>query len=51
MVLGGMEAEIRKIEIEEVESAKEKVKKFGGVRFEVLDVTKLALLRPDGHPG
>jgi hypothetical protein len=46
-----MEGEIRKIEIEEVESAKAKVKQFGGIRFEVLDVTKLALLRPDGHPG
>jgi hypothetical protein len=42
--------EIRKIEMEEVESAKAKMKQFGGVRFEVLDVTKLALLRPDGHP-
>ncbi|GAU36880.1 hypothetical protein TSUD_220490 [Trifolium subterraneum] len=49
--LEGMDAKIRSIEIEEVENAKEKVKSFGGVRFEVLDVTKLALLRPDGHAG
>jgi hypothetical protein len=48
--LEGVDDEIRKVEIEEVESAKAKVKQFGGVRFEVLDVTKLALLRPDGHP-
>ncbi|CAK8536992.1 unnamed protein product [Lathyrus sativus] len=50
-VVEGMEGEIRRIEIEEVESAKAKAKFFGGIRFEVLDVTKLALLRPDGHPG
>jgi hypothetical protein len=50
-VLGGMEAEIRKIEIEEMERAMAKSKQFEGIKFEVLDVTKLALLRPDGHPG
>ncbi|KAK2410096.1 protein ALTERED XYLOGLUCAN [Trifolium repens] len=50
-VLGGMEAEIRKIEIEEMERAMAKAKQFEGIKFEVLDVTKLALLRPDGHPG
>ena len=49
--LEGMDAEIRKIEIEEVENAKAKASELGGFRFEVLDVTKLALLRPDGHPG
>jgi hypothetical protein len=49
--LEGMDAKIRSIEIEEVENAKVKVKNIGGVRFEVLDVTKLALLRPDGHAG
>ncbi|KAJ1389910.1 PMR5 N-terminal domain [Sesbania bispinosa] len=49
--LGGMEAEIRRIEIKEVEAAKVKANEFGGFRFEILDVTKLALLRPDGHPG
>ncbi|XP_004489877.1 xyloglucan O-acetyltransferase 1-like [Cicer arietinum] len=49
--LEGMDGEIRKIEIEEVESAKVKANKFGGIRFELLDVTELSLLRPDGHPG
>ncbi|XP_061370188.1 xyloglucan O-acetyltransferase 1-like [Gastrolobium bilobum] len=49
--LGGMDAAIRQIAIEEVENAKEKANKFKGFRFEVLDVTKLAFLRPDGHPG
>jgi hypothetical protein len=49
--IGEMESEIRRIEIEEVESAKAKANEFGGIRFEVLDVTELALLRPDGHPG
>ncbi|XP_061370186.1 xyloglucan O-acetyltransferase 1-like [Gastrolobium bilobum] len=49
--LEGMDAEIRSIEIEEVENAKAKANEFKGFRLEVLDVTKLALLRPDGHPG
>ncbi|RDX72823.1 Protein ALTERED XYLOGLUCAN 4, partial [Mucuna pruriens] len=49
--LEGMDAEIRKIEIEEVENAKAKANELGGFRLKVLDVTKLALLRPDGHPG
>ncbi|WJX56865.1 hypothetical protein P8452_42479 [Trifolium repens] len=50
-VLGGMESEIIKIEIEEMERSMAKAKQFEGIKFEVLDVTKLALLRPDGHPG
>ncbi|XP_057443622.1 xyloglucan O-acetyltransferase 1-like isoform X2 [Lotus japonicus] len=45
------DAKIRRIGIEELENAKEKAKQCGGFRFEVLDVTKLALMRPDGHPG
>ncbi|XP_027187357.1 xyloglucan O-acetyltransferase 1-like [Cicer arietinum] len=49
--LEGMDDELRKIEFEEVENAKVKAKEFGGIRFEILDITKLALLRPDGHPG
>ncbi|KAH1058483.1 hypothetical protein GYH30_002870 [Glycine max] len=60
--LEGEEAEIRRIELEEVERAKTRAKglemdkaknaeEFKGFRLEVLDVTKLALLRPDGHPG
>ncbi|KAJ1389915.1 PMR5 N-terminal domain [Sesbania bispinosa] len=46
-----MDAKIRRIEIEEIEDAKAKAKQFRGFRLEALDVTKLALLRPDGHPG
>ncbi|KAE9613408.1 putative PMR5 domain, PC-Esterase [Lupinus albus] len=49
--LEGTDAEIRMIELEEVENAKEYGKQYGGFRLEALDVTKLALLRPDGHPG
>ncbi|XP_057448425.1 xyloglucan O-acetyltransferase 1-like [Lotus japonicus] len=49
--LGGMEIEIRRIEMEEVENAKAKANELGGFRFEVMDITQLALLRPDGHPG
>lgn len=47
----GMDAEMRKIEIEEVEAAKASSKQFVGLNMEALDVTKLSLLRPDGHPG
>ncbi|XP_010928570.1 xyloglucan O-acetyltransferase 2 isoform X1 [Elaeis guineensis] len=48
-----MDAEMRKIEVEEVEAAASKgaAKSGGRLRIEALDVTKLALLRPDGHPG
>ncbi|RZB99364.1 protein ALTERED XYLOGLUCAN 4-like [Glycine soja] len=49
--LEGMDAEMREIEMEEVEAAKVKAKGIGGFRLEALDVTRLALLRPDGHPG
>ncbi|BAT99573.1 Protein ALTERED XYLOGLUCAN 4 Protein trichome birefringence-like 27 [Vigna angularis] len=48
-ILEGMNAEMRKIEIEEVEEAKAKARRR--LRLEALDVTKLAFLRPDGHPG
>lgn len=48
--LEGMDAEMRKIEIEEVEAAKANNGEKG-LRLEALDVTKLALMRPDGHPG
>ncbi|CAJ1931517.1 unnamed protein product [Sphenostylis stenocarpa] len=48
---GEVDGEIRRIEMEEVENAKAKVKQLGGFRLEALDVTKLAWLRPDGHPG
>ncbi|MED6136811.1 hypothetical protein PIB30_059232 [Stylosanthes scabra] len=54
--LEGMDAEMRKIEIEEMEIANDKAKsvfsEFGRlIRLEALDVTELSLLRPDGHPG
>ncbi|CAI0379646.1 unnamed protein product [Linum tenue] len=51
-LLEGMDADMRKIEVEEVESARLGI---GGnqkkVRLEALDVTRLSLMRPDGHPG
>ena len=37
--------------MEEVEIANAKAKQFRGFRMEAMDVTKLAWLRPDGHPG
>ncbi|EEF30987.1 conserved hypothetical protein [Ricinus communis] len=49
--LEGMDAEMRKIEIEQVEAAKLNALQFDKLRIEALDVTKLSLLRPDGHPG
>ncbi|XP_054809954.1 xyloglucan O-acetyltransferase 1-like [Prosopis cineraria] len=50
--LEGMDSDMRKIEMEEVGAAKEKaLNKYKGFRLEALDVTKLALMRPDGHPG
>ncbi|XP_057949912.1 xyloglucan O-acetyltransferase 1 [Malania oleifera] len=47
-ILEGMDAEMRKVEVEEVEEAR---KLGSGLRVTALDVTKLALMRPDGHPG
>ncbi|KAL6969486.1 Xyloglucan O-acetyltransferase 1 [Sarracenia purpurea var. burkii] len=51
--LEGMNLEMRNAEVGEVEAIKARTKKFGGglVRVEALDVTRLALMRPDGHPG
>ncbi|KAG5062028.1 hypothetical protein JHK85_003211 [Glycine max] len=59
--LEGENAKIRRIQFEEVERAKARAKELGkakakagnfkGFTLEVLDITKLALLRPDGHPG
>ncbi|KAK8485819.1 hypothetical protein V6N11_012847 [Hibiscus sabdariffa] len=50
--LEGMDAEMRAIEVEEMEAARLNARRFNGrVRLEILDVTKLSLLRPDGHPG
>uniref|UniRef100_A0A6N2LPV3 Uncharacterized protein n=1 Tax=Salix viminalis TaxID=40686 RepID=A0A6N2LPV3_SALVM len=44
--LGGYEWEMRRMQVEEIERAKRKGKRFG-----VVDVTKAMLMRPDGHPG
>lgn len=49
--LEGMDAEMRKLEVEEVEAARENAKQYAGFRLEAVDVTKLSLMRPDGHPG
>ncbi|KAG9131895.1 hypothetical protein Leryth_019139 [Lithospermum erythrorhizon] len=49
--LEGMDADMRSVQIREVKEAKEKFKGLGNSRLEALDVTKVALLRPDGHPG
>nr|CAB3470129.1 unnamed protein product [Digitaria exilis] len=49
--LNDMEKELRRIVVEEAEAAAERNGPNGEVRIEVLDVTKLAAMRPDGHPG
>ncbi|KAF7123809.1 hypothetical protein RHSIM_Rhsim12G0191700 [Rhododendron simsii] len=50
--LEGMEVEMRRIAVAEVEAAKMKAKEFRKrIRLGVLDVTKLSLMRGDGHPG
>ncbi|XP_073059326.1 xyloglucan O-acetyltransferase 1 [Primulina eburnea] len=52
VVLEGMNAEMRRFGLEEVKEAKLKAKQYGSnVIFEALDISKLTLLRPDGHPG
>ncbi|XWS68960.1 hypothetical protein CRYUN_Cryun04dG0138400 [Craigia yunnanensis] len=50
-MLEGMDADVRAIEVEEMETAKVNANQFEGLRLEILDVTKLSLMRPDGHPG
>ncbi|KAK1415710.1 hypothetical protein QVD17_31495 [Tagetes erecta] len=49
--LEGMDYEMRQQEIEQVISAKKSVENSKSFHLEALDVTKLALMRPDGHPG
>ncbi|XP_057486766.1 xyloglucan O-acetyltransferase 4-like [Actinidia eriantha] len=44
--LGAYELELRRIQLEETERARER-----GKRFETLDITRAMLMRPDGHPG
>ncbi|XWS34854.1 hypothetical protein CRYUN_Cryun21dG0072700 [Craigia yunnanensis] len=50
-MLEGMDADMSAIDVEEMEAAKVNAKQFEGLRLEILDVTKLSLMRPDGHPG
>ncbi|WCJ21700.1 TRICHOME BIREFRINGENCE-LIKE 27 [Euphorbia peplus] len=47
----GMDEEIRQIEVEQVEAAKVSSLKYKKVRIEALDVTKISVMRGDGHPG
>ncbi|CAI9752659.1 unnamed protein product [Fraxinus pennsylvanica] len=42
--------ELRKIQVEEIETAREKGEYLGN-RFEILDITEIMGMRPDGHPG
>ncbi|KAM0950768.1 putative PMR5 domain, PC-Esterase, trichome birefringence-like family [Dioscorea sansibarensis] len=49
-----MDGEMRRIGVEEVRrgnDVEEEEKKNGRVKYEVVDVTELALMRGDGHPG
>ena len=48
--VGGVEARLRKAVVEETAAASAQRRRWG-LRFEVLDVTRLASMRPDGHPG
>nr|WDA42970.1 trichome birefringence-like protein 19 [Fagopyrum tataricum] len=47
---GGLEWEVRKVQVEEVERVKEEGKRLG-LGFEALDITWAMLMRLDGHPG
>ncbi|KAJ1260305.1 hypothetical protein BS78_10G222300 [Paspalum vaginatum] len=49
--LGYTETEMRKIVVEEVAAAAAAAAAAANLRFAALDVTTLANLRPDGHPG
>ncbi|XP_057528826.1 xyloglucan O-acetyltransferase 1 [Amaranthus tricolor] len=53
--LEGMDAHMRQVEVEEVEKAMVLLNADNDisrkVRLTALDITKLAMLRPDGHPG
>ncbi|KAL0327236.1 UNVERIFIED_CONTAM: protein ALTERED XYLOGLUCAN 4 [Sesamum angustifolium] len=47
-----MDAEMRRVGVEQVKEAKSKAVEFGNnVRIEALDISELAVLRADGHPG
>ncbi|KAK4488485.1 hypothetical protein RD792_004249 [Penstemon davidsonii] len=45
----GYDWETRKIQVEEIEVARKLGEKSGNI-FEILDVTEMMLMRPDGHP-
>lgn len=49
VVVEGMNAEMRRRQVEAVAAVTKK--KNRSVEFAILDVTRLAVLRPDGHPG
>nr|GEZ08614.1 protein altered xyloglucan 4 [Tanacetum cinerariifolium] len=49
--LEGMDYEMRRKVIEQVVAAKENAKNFKDFRLEALDVIKIALMKPDRHPG
>ncbi|KAL6518067.1 Xyloglucan O-acetyltransferase 1 [Orobanche minor] len=48
-----MNEEMRRVGVERVEEARVRARELGNlkVRFEALDVSKMAFMRPDGHPG
>lgn len=48
--IGDQDWEFRSIQIEEIERAKKDGEKIGNM-FELMDVTRAMLMRPDGHPG
>ncbi|CAN4124873.1 unnamed protein product [Withania somnifera] len=48
--IGDQDWEFRTIQIEEIERARKDGHKIGNT-FEVMDVTRAMLMRPDGHPG
>ncbi|KAJ0975815.1 hypothetical protein J5N97_017780 [Dioscorea zingiberensis] len=53
--MGYMDMEMRRIGVEELKDAAEKKKRKmgenGSVKYEALEVSDLAWMRPDGHPG
>lgn len=48
--IGDQDWEFRSIQIEEIERARKDGEKNGNM-FEIVDVTRAMLMRPDGHPG
>ncbi|KAK4477402.1 hypothetical protein RD792_016623 [Penstemon davidsonii] len=47
---GGSDWDYRKIQVEEIDIARSLGEGSGNI-FEILDVTEIMLMRPDGHPG